>query len=742
LLPTGQVVVAGGRTDGGGSRTAEVEVWDATTAAWVSLLQNAAEVREQHSATLLASGEILLVGGQGSNGNARRVHLFDPLAPGAPTFSVYGNTNPLGDPFNIVGSLLRGFPVFASASGDHAGTSGTGYPLLALQSQCTGQRVTLSDGYGFHPFPMEPGQTMASAATPSVIGPHLLWVIVNGRYRALAGVTSPTTSCTGGMPLRPDRDGDTYGDANETRMACGLAPPPGWTGTNMETDCADQPGSDPRCGGLDGRYCHPGLPDTTCNDIDENCSGTADEGFMQYPTTCYTNSCQAHGHLECVGGQERDTCVPPIPASDDPTCDNVDEDCDGVPDDNYVGHTTTCGLGVCASTGTSSCPAGTELPNCYPGMPVANPDLACNSLDEDCDGPVDEEAVCTSPDACTVAVCNRAVGQCEFEAIPRCCTSNADCTGLSCFVASCEGGECVLAPEPGCCAAAGDCDDNDPCTAERCEAGSCATAEIPGCCHLSADCEDGNDCSFDTCTAAHRCQHQPLGCDPGGPCGADPTCVWAAVRFTRGAATPRERTVSAAAESPVLQLGLDVDAIGAALSTLALELDVEGEASGTLAAELWQDEDGDGEVDLGSQPLASVTAVPLADGALTFTGLSLARPPASSTHLLVTLELEHRLARRGSAWPAGLALSPLLIGGVLGRRWRTRRRALVATLLALIAIGLACSYQPLSLKSAVGAQATLSLVSNDDVLMTTATDDEKVVVEGAPIVGEPFSIAP
>ena len=38
----------------------------------------------------------------------------------------------------------------------------------------------------------------------------------------------------------------------------------------------------------------------------------------------------------CVDGQVIDSCTPGAPAADDATCDGVDDDCDGVTDEDYA----------------------------------------------------------------------------------------------------------------------------------------------------------------------------------------------------------------------------------------------------------------------------------------------------------------------------------------------------------------------------------------------------------------------
>ena len=73
------------------------------------------------------------------------------------------------------------------------------------------------------------------------------------------------------------------------------------------------------------------------------------------------------------------------PEADDLTCNNIDEDCNGVVDDGYVATPTSCGVGVCADSVTNTCDAGVESDTCTPGTPgteVCDIDV----FDEDCDG--------------------------------------------------------------------------------------------------------------------------------------------------------------------------------------------------------------------------------------------------------------------------------------------------------------------------------------------------------------------
>ena len=77
-------------------------------------------------------------------------------------------------------------------------------------------------------------------------------------------------------------------------------------------------------------------------------------------------------------------------ASDDATCDGVDDDCDGQMDEDYVSQGTSCGVGACASTGSTACSGGQVLDSCVPGTPSGGE--ACDGVDNNCNGVVDENA--------------------------------------------------------------------------------------------------------------------------------------------------------------------------------------------------------------------------------------------------------------------------------------------------------------------------------------------------------------
>jgi RHS repeat-associated protein len=141
--------------------------------------------------------------------------------------------------------------------------------------------------------------------------------------------------------------------------------------------------------------CQAGAPaanDATCDGVDDDCDGVNDDDYVVLTTSCGVGACAADGASSCVGGHVLDSCQAGAPAANDATCDGVDDDCDGVNDDDYVVLTTSCGIGACAAHGATSCAGGQVLDSCQAGAPSAN-DATCDGVDDDCDGVTDEDYV-------------------------------------------------------------------------------------------------------------------------------------------------------------------------------------------------------------------------------------------------------------------------------------------------------------------------------------------------------------
>jgi cysteine-rich repeat protein len=73
---------------------------------------------------------------------------------------------------------------------------------------------------------------------------------------------------------------------------------------------------------------NPGMQDNTCDGIDNNCNGLIDEDYSETPTTCGIGACQNTGSIQCSLGDLENSCTPKNPTTE--ICNNfIDDDCDG-----------------------------------------------------------------------------------------------------------------------------------------------------------------------------------------------------------------------------------------------------------------------------------------------------------------------------------------------------------------------------------------------------------------------------
>ncbi|MBN2109107.1 MAG: leucine-rich repeat protein, partial [Deltaproteobacteria bacterium] len=116
---------------------------------------------------------------------------------------------------------------------------------------------------------------------------------------------------------------------------------------------------------------HPGAPDENCNGVDEDCDNETDEGYQGVATRCGIGACARSGSTSCPAGAEApvDSCAAGAPAAADATCDSIDDDCDGAADEDYVAIPTSCGAGACMSEGVLACVNGAVQDTCAAGRP-------------------------------------------------------------------------------------------------------------------------------------------------------------------------------------------------------------------------------------------------------------------------------------------------------------------------------------------------------------------------------------
>ncbi|MEO7330917.1 MAG: MopE-related protein, partial [Minicystis sp.] len=188
---------------------------------------------------------------------------------------------------------------------------------------------------------------------------------VHGQWGGCAGEIDPSTELCNGL------DDDCNGQADDGlgQTICGVG-----TCQMLVQNC------------LNGapQLCAPSAPTAElCDGLDNDCNGEVDDGLGTIG--CGVGGCHVNAPA-CVNGQPG-SCAPGAPALE--ICDGIDNDCDGQTDEGSPGSGAACNTGkqgICAP-GVTICASG-AITCAQNEQPKAE---LCNGVDDDCDGLIDDE---------------------------------------------------------------------------------------------------------------------------------------------------------------------------------------------------------------------------------------------------------------------------------------------------------------------------------------------------------------
>ncbi len=247
-----------------------------------------------------------------------------------------------------------------------------------------------------------------------------------------------------------DNDCDGLVDEGIASLPCGLASPPNCVGQLVCAEKSNPGGVIGACVGGGFNQCSNDPQTETCDGADNDCDGIPDDGVA--PTPCVpagqppglvfggSSQCQqgtqACGSMQCVGFVGPSAEV----------CDGIDNDCDGVIDDNVFGVGLNCGLNQAPCTpGLTACVNGALV--CQGGT-GPQPEV-CDGIDNNCNGVVDDPPLADGPPAGQNGCWTLPGDCCTFANLEWCFPPGASCTDVGSLSPPCNNGTLACAGASG-----------------------------------------------------------------------------------------------------------------------------------------------------------------------------------------------------------------------------------------------------------------------------------------------------